>query len=50
MIDIPGVNYSTKFFLQQELSLVNRLNSLSLILVILLLTIQLVALTEWQGI
>ena len=50
MIDIPGVNYSTKSFLQQELSLVNRLNSLSLILVILLLTIQLVALTEWQGI
>ena len=45
MIEIPSVNYSTKFFLQQELSLANRLNSLSLMLVIILLTIELIALT-----
>ena len=49
MTDIPNVNYSTKFFLQQELSLANRLNYLSLMLVILLLTIHL-ALSAWQGI
>ena len=49
MTDIPNVNYSTEFFLQQELSLANRLNYLSLMLVILLLTIHL-ALSAWQGI
>ena len=34
MTDIPTVNYTTKFFLQQELSLVNNRNSLSMMLVI----------------
>ena len=38
MTDIPTVNYSTKFFLQQELSLANKRNSLSMMLVIPLLT------------
>ena len=43
MPDIPTVNYSTKLFLQQELSLANHLNSLSLMPIILLLTIHLIA-------
>ena len=44
MTDIPTVNYSTKFFFQQELSLANRLNSPNrLIPIILLLTIYLIA-------
>ena len=43
MPDIPTVNYSTKLFLQQELSLSNHLNSLSLMPIILLLTIHLIA-------
>ena len=38
MTDIPTINYSTKLFLQQELSPANHLNSLSLMPVILLLT------------
>ena len=44
MTDIPIINYSTKFFLQQELSLDNRLNSLSLMFIIILLTIYLIQL------
>ena len=43
MTDIPTVNYSTKLFLQQELSLANHLNSPSLIPIILLLTMHLTA-------
>ena len=43
MTDILIVNYSTKFFLEKELSLANHLNSLSLMPVILLLTIHLIA-------
>ena len=42
MTDIPTVNYSSKLFLQQELSLPNCLTSLSLMLEILLLTIYLI--------
>ena len=43
MTDIPTVSYSTKFFLQQELSLANHLNSLYLMSIILSLTIRLIA-------
>ena len=43
MTDIPTVNYRTKHFLQQELSLANHLNSLYLMPVILLLTIRLMS-------
>ena len=43
MTDILIENYSTKFFLEKELSLANRLSSLSLMPVILLLTIHLIA-------
>ena len=42
MTDIPTVNYSTKLYLQQELSQANHLNSPSLIPVILLLTMHLI--------
>ena len=48
MTDIPTVNYSTKFFLQQEMSLANCLNSLSLMPVILFLTIHLIAYQQLQ--
>ena len=37
MTYIPTVNYSTKLFLKQELSLANHLNSLSLMPIIILL-------------
>ena len=41
--DIPTINYSAKYFLEQELSVVNCVNFLYLMSVILLLTIYLIA-------
>ena len=43
MTDITTGNESTKFFLQQELSLTSHLNSLSLMPVILMVTIHSIA-------